>query len=274
MAGGRILVVDDDNVLRASISRILEDEGYTVDNAADGASALDIVQANPPDAILLDVMMPGMNGRQFLTELRGTANQQEIPVVVMTALQGLGDRALEYGANDIVEKPFDIDELLNKVALALFRSGEYETLTDRPTGGGGTEVDASAGADQSESARRKGGVVLVVDEDDTSLSKIDAQLAAQGYTVVGMSRATDELPRLARVLEPTAVVLGLRGKMPMALAALRMMRSHDSLTDIPVLVFRGSEQDDIEAYREEIESLRAEAIPRPIGDTDIGEFLP
>ncbi len=267
MAGGRILVVDDDNVLRASISRILEDEGYTVDNAADGASALDIVQANPPDAILLDVMMPGMNGRQFLTELRGTAAKHDIPVVVMTALQGLGDRALEYGANDIVEKPFDVDELLNKVALALFRSGEYDTLTDRPPAGKPAEDDEPL------VRTTRGGVVLVVDEDDKTLSKIDAQLAAQGYTVVGMSRATDELPRLARVLEPTAVVLGLRGKMPMALAALRMIRAHETLKHIPVLVFRGTENDDIEAYREQIEDLRGEAIPRPIGDTDIGKFL-
>lgn len=256
MAGGRILVVDDDNALRASISRILEDEGYTVDNAADGAAALSIVEEDPPDAILLDVMMPGMNGRQFLRELRGAAGQTRIPVVIMTALHGLSDRAAEYGADDFVEKPFDVDELLNKVALALFRSGEYDTLTDRPA------VPRSAGNHNSpdrDEAKEPAGLILLLDEDKRSLSKLDSELGAQGFTVVSMSRVTDELARLARVLEPRAIALALRGDDPVAMKALRMIRSDAALGNVPILLFADSAEI-IDAHREEIRELGARAV--------------
>ncbi len=256
MAGGRILVVDDDNVLRASISRILEEEGYTVDNAADGAAALSIVEQDPPDAILLDVMMPGMNGRQFLTELRGAAGQPRIPVVIMTAMHGLSDRASEYGADDFVEKPFDVDELLNKVALALFRSGEYDTLTDRPA------IPRAAGSDNApdrDNAKDPPGLILLVDEDKQSLSKLDTDLGAQGYTVVSMSRVTDELTRLARVLEPRAIALALRGSTPAAMTALRMIRSDAALGNVPILLFADSVEV-IEAHHDEIRELGARAV--------------
>ncbi len=253
MAGGRILVVDDDNVLRASISRILEDEGYTVDNAADGAAALSIVEEDPPDAILLDVMMPGMNGRQFLRELRGAAGQTRIPVVIMTALHGLSDRAAEYGADDFVEKPFDVDELLNKVALALFRSGEYDTLTDRPA------VPRSERAPVRDEEKEPAGLILLLDEDKRSLSKLDSELGAQGFTVVSMSRVTDELARLARVLEPRAIALALRGDDPIAMKALRMIRSDAALGNVPILLFADSAKV-IEAHREEIRELGARAV--------------
>ncbi len=63
--GGRILVVDDDSMVRETVGRVLEEEGYAVDYASDGAEAVERVAAHPPDAILLDLMMPGMNGRQF-----------------------------------------------------------------------------------------------------------------------------------------------------------------------------------------------------------------
>jgi DNA-binding response OmpR family regulator len=263
MAGGKILVVDDDGVLRASISRILEEEGYTVDSASDGQAALELVDSDPPDAILLDVMMPGMNGRQFLRELRSRSSL-DIPVVVMTALHGLQDRAIEYGANDLVQKPFDVDELLNKVALALFRSGEYETITDRPAIP--RPAAARASAPVAAAAQRRG-VVLVVDEDRRTLEHIDQQLTSIGYTVVSLSRATDELPRLTRVLEARAVVLGLRGAADMAMESLRLVRADAALREVPVLVFAGRADDDVEPHRAEIEGLGGQAIARPIGES-------
>jgi two-component system response regulator MprA len=124
VVGGRILVVDDDMMLRRSVARILEEEGYEVAHATDGADALAQIRNRRPDAILLDVMMPRMNGREVLEQLRSNAQSAGIPVVIMTALQTIDpDRAEALGADDLVEKPFDVDVLLNKVALALFRAG-------------------------------------------------------------------------------------------------------------------------------------------------------
>ena len=128
MKGGKILVIDDEPMVREAVGRVLSSEGYAVAFAHDGAEAIASLSASPPDVILLDLMMPGMNGRQFLSALR-TDMGLDLPVVVMTAVHGLGQRAISLGATDVVEKPFDVDELLNKVALAVFRARQIEPAT-------------------------------------------------------------------------------------------------------------------------------------------------
>src|SRR5262249_59320209 len=79
--GGRILVVDDERMVRDTLGSVLAEEGYVVDLAVDGADALDRVHAAKPDAILLDLMMPGMNGRQFLQSLRDDPAYGSVPVL-------------------------------------------------------------------------------------------------------------------------------------------------------------------------------------------------
>ena len=102
----------------------------------DGADALDRVHAARPDVILLDLMMPGMNGRQFLQALRDDKAYSEVPVLIMTAVHGLEINLAAIGASEVVEKPFDLDDLLNKVALAVYRSRDANALdavADRPS---------------------------------------------------------------------------------------------------------------------------------------------
>lgn len=125
MTAGRVLVVDDDSALRESVAQVLEDEGYTVDRATDGVAAMAYVAKNRPDLILLDVLMPNMNGRQVLEKLRGNQDTANIPILVMSAVSGIeANRSVAQDAADVVEKPFDLEELLNKVELALYRAQE------------------------------------------------------------------------------------------------------------------------------------------------------
>src|SRR5262245_48275712 len=114
--GGRILVVDDEPMVRQSIGVFLQDEGYIVDLASDGVDALAKIAEHRPDAILLDIMMPNMNGRQLLRALRDDPRYVDLPVVVMTAVRGLTVQPGALGTSEVVEKPFDINELLNKLA--------------------------------------------------------------------------------------------------------------------------------------------------------------
>src|SRR5512146_410876 len=130
--GGRILVVDDEPMVRDTLAQVLADEGYMVDIAVDGTDALDRVHAAKPDAILLDLMMPGMNGRQFLQLLRDDPAYRAIPVLIMTAVHGLEINLASIGASEVVEKPFQADDLLNKVALAVYRSRDADKLTHAP----------------------------------------------------------------------------------------------------------------------------------------------
>ncbi len=122
VSDGRILVVDDDPLLRGSIAMVLEDEGYTVELAADGKKALESVAANRPDVILLDVMMPHMSGTQVLKILQDDVQTADIPVLVMTAINGMAGGRILNGPNEVVEKPFDVHDLLNKIALAMYRA--------------------------------------------------------------------------------------------------------------------------------------------------------
>jgi len=227
--GGRILIVDDEPMVRETIGRVLKEEGYVVDCAQDGVDAMGRLRANPPDVILLDLMMPGMNGRQFLTVLRNDLHTN-VPVVVMTAVHGLGQRALSLGADDMVEKPFDVDELLNKVALAVFRSRRSDSVP---------EMKAAAAPPAEEVGGAEKGVVLLVDHDRASLQRLDAMLSTRGYTVVSMTRVTPQLPRLARVLQPRAVLLDLQS--PGGRDVVRALRAEPALDAIPILCFSRTE---------------------------------
>ena len=219
--GGRILVVDDEPMVRDTLGHVLMDEGYVVDVAVDGLDALDRVHAARPDAILLDLMMPGMNGRQFLQALRDDPAYGQVPVLIMTAVHGLEVNLASIGASDVVEKPFDVHELLNKVALAVYRSRDADAAP----------IALSVPEPVQDPVDR--GIVLVVERDRARLQRLDLLLSQRGYTVVSMTRARLQLSRLARALRPRAILLE-RSSDGIA-DVLDALRAEEE--QIPVLVF-------------------------------------
>jgi DNA-binding response OmpR family regulator len=124
----RVLVVDDDPAITSVLKRGLSYEGFAVDTAGSGAEGLAIARDRPPDLVILDIMMPGLDGLQVLQRLR-TADEQ-LPVLLLTAKDAPADQVqgLERGADDYVVKPFTFDVLLARVR-ALLRRHE----TERPT---------------------------------------------------------------------------------------------------------------------------------------------
>ena len=116
----RILVVDDspDNVFL--IQAILEEEGYQVMTASDGFSALEIIQESPPNLLLLDVMMPGMDGFEVTQRVRQITNLPFMPILLITAYDHLSvAKGLDNGADDFIHKPVEVDELLARVRSLL-----------------------------------------------------------------------------------------------------------------------------------------------------------
>ena len=114
-AGPRVLVVDDDPVIRATVADVLLDEGYLVDQAADGAEALRLAIQFLPDAIVLDLMMPVLDGWAFVDRFRMVPHADEVPIVVMSATHGLSqsaERLRAMGVRAVVAKPFDLEALL------------------------------------------------------------------------------------------------------------------------------------------------------------------
>jgi two-component system response regulator MprA len=119
-----ILVVDDDESVRTSLRRSLTFNGYNVEVAEDGVQALSAVSAHQPDAIVLDVSMPKLDGLSTCRALRAGGN--DVPVLVLTARDAVADRVagLDAGADDYLVKPFALDELLARLRALLRRLGQ------------------------------------------------------------------------------------------------------------------------------------------------------
>jgi two-component system response regulator MprA len=128
----RILVVDDDRAVRESLRRSLQFNGYQVELASDGQAALEAVQSARPDAMVLDVMMPRLDGLEVCRRLRGTGD--DLPILVLTARDLVSDRVagLDAGADDYLPKPFALEELLARLR-ALLRRAIPDTNGAEPT---------------------------------------------------------------------------------------------------------------------------------------------
>jgi DNA-binding response OmpR family regulator len=124
MPGKRVLIVDDDATVRELVREILAKGGHEILEAANGAEAHERLAGAAPDIVLLDVMMPDLDGIALCREIRSAASTRNIPILMISALadsQTLRD-ALLFGATDYIVKPFDVTALENKVETMLAES--------------------------------------------------------------------------------------------------------------------------------------------------------
>lgn len=126
----RILVVDDDRAVRESLRRSLSFNGYSVDLAQDGVEALEAISSDRPDAVVLDVMMPRLDGLEVCRHLRSTGD--DLPILVLTARDSVSERVagLDAGADDYLPKPFALEELLARMRALLRRRATPEETAD------------------------------------------------------------------------------------------------------------------------------------------------
>ena len=124
----KILAIDDENDVLVIIKSALKSEGYDVLTANNGYDGLAIAQDDKPDLILLDLMMPEMDGFEVLENLRDNETTMDIPVIVLTGLSERGKirEALDKGVNYYIMKPFEYHDLISKVKLAIEDAEEEE----------------------------------------------------------------------------------------------------------------------------------------------------
>jgi two-component system, OmpR family, response regulator MprA len=159
----RILVVDDDPAVRDALRRALQLEDYDVELAVDGREALDRLDGEPPDAVVLDVLMPYMDGLDVCKRLRAGGNA--VPVLMLTARDEVSDRVagLDAGADDYLVKPFALEELLARLRALL-----------RRTNGSGTETLRFADLELDPGTREvaRGGVAIELTRTEFSLLEL------------------------------------------------------------------------------------------------------
>ncbi|WP_372624400.1 response regulator [Falsiroseomonas sp.] len=214
---GLVLVIDDDAATRDLVSRFLRREGFAVRCAADGAEGLAMARELRPVAILLDVMMPRMDGWAVLTALKADPELAETPVVMVTVVQERG-LAFSLGAEDYLNKPVRWDRL--KRVLDRFRR----------------EVAP--------------GLALLVEGDEDERAELGALLEAQGWVVDTAADADAALARLAAPPVPAALVMELRApEVGKGFALLRELRRRPELREIQVIAITQGEVDEAELSR-------------------------
>ena len=124
----RILVCDDEKLIRDLIKDYLENDGYKCDEASDGEEALELVEDNDYDLIIMDIMMPGMDGMTAVKEIKSFKN---IPVIMLSARKEEYDKlqGFDLGIDDYVTKPFSPKELMARVKVVLKRNGNNDIIT-------------------------------------------------------------------------------------------------------------------------------------------------
>jgi DNA-binding response OmpR family regulator len=142
----RVLVVDDDLTIGEVVGDYLRDAGLEARHAADGQSALSLAREWLPDLVVLDLMLPGIDGLEVCRRLRATQRQQPLPVIMLTALGEEADRVLglEAGADDYVTKPFSPRELTLRVQAVLRRAAAGGAVPPESFSEGRFEVDMAA----------------------------------------------------------------------------------------------------------------------------------
>src|SRR5579863_6788897 len=138
--GASILVVDDEREIVRALYRALKAHGYSVHTASNGEEAIEAAAALRPDLVLLDLLLPGMNGLEVCRRVRAESN---VPIIVLSVKDAERDKvqALDLGADDYVAKPFGMDEVLARVRVALRHAAQVSSGTEPSFVAGPLKVD-------------------------------------------------------------------------------------------------------------------------------------
>lgn len=197
----RILIVEDEEKIARFVTLELEHEGYQVEHAADGRTAVDLTLERDYDLILLDVLLPQLNGMEVLRRVR---KHKEVPVIMVTARDAVMDKVagLDAGADDYLTKPFAIEELFARIRVALKRSEAARAASGAGVGGagaGGSDGSAAAmlpvgdstqaSASPSPATLTVGSVALGPDRREVTVGGSPIVLTAREFDVLALLMA-------------------------------------------------------------------------------------
>jgi DNA-binding response OmpR family regulator len=205
----KVLVVDDDPTLREVVLSYLKAERYAVAEAADGETALRIIGNDRPDLVVLDVMLPGLDGLEVCRRIRAVS---DLPIIMLTALGSESDRVvgLEIGADDYVTKPFSPRELVLRVSSVLRRAGETTAPDPRVLRDGDLVLDGPsrlvslAGRPVSLTAREFDLLRFFMANPRTAYTRVELLERVWGWSFGDQSTVTVHVRRLREKVEADA----------------------------------------------------------------------
>ena len=254
----RILVVDDVPTNIRLLEAKLEVEYYQVLTANDGEEALAVVAAEDPDLILLDVMMPGIDGYEVCRRLKSDPASAHIPVVMVTALADISDRieGLEAGADDFLTKPINDTALFARVKSLLRLKMMHDELRLRE------DTNAQLGAILGEGDEvSTTGRLLLIDDNRYDAEHVNRILCEAGYEVVVVDSTTAaDKATASGAFDLVAVSLDLEGDDPYRL--ISQFRSAEETRHLPILLIQNP--DETERMAKGLELGASEYIVRPI----------
>ena len=263
---GRILVVDDIPASARMLSAKLVAEYYDVIVAEDGPSAIRMAKENDPDVILLDIMMPGMDGFEVCRQLKNDSLTAHIPVVMVTALTDLADRVrgLESGADDFLAKPVDDTALMARVnsMVRLKRMVDQWRMREEITARLGLLAVPEGMTDNGREGR-----VVVVESSRTDGEFLRKILESEHIHVLLCASAGEALQQVATA-DPDVIVIGLAVQGPTeSLRLITQCRMIDAIRNVPVVLVGSEGEGDF--FNKGLEIGANDYIVRPV---DEGEF--
>jgi CheY-like chemotaxis protein len=240
-----ILIADDNEANRDLLSRSLEKQGYTVASVGDGQEALDMMALEDFDLLLLDIMMPALDGYDVLKKMRMDPKLGNLPVIVLTADNESSNviHCIELGANDYLVKPYDMVVLRNRIARCLLNRRIREDV--------GGELNWQSGQVPE---------VLIVEDDDMSRDLLQKRVSRAGYNVVSVADGNAALQRLSD--QPFDLVL-LDIMMPgmSGIEVLQHIKDDEKHSQVSVIMI--SALDDQETIEECLQAGAEDYITKP-----------
>lgn len=254
---GRSVLVADDDLITQKILRItLECAGYEVTAAADGEETLRALESRVPDVVVLDVMMPKLDGFSVLRRIRDDPRTARVPVVLLTGRSSPEDlwRGWQEGVDYYLTKPFDSEELLRFMDRALDPTVLQHPPAPAPDPAAGRAEPVEAPPAPAPDAATVTATVLVVDDDLSIQKMLRLNLELEGYAVDSAFDGVQALERLT-CARPDLVVLDVMMPLLDGLEVLRRIRENPATADLPVILLtaRSSEDDMWQGWQEGVD---------------------
>jgi len=226
----RILVVDDDANIISFFQYVLEEQGYTVETAGNGIEAIKKVHSFFPDVILLDVVMPEMDGYEVTEELKNNPNTSNVSIILVTGMDTVDDkvRGQECGADDFITKPFNFDELVARVRSLIKLKKLQDQLRD-------LEKECNGKPLPSEAAAGRPNLILIIEDDERVSNLVSNVLETGGYQSVCLNNGREAMDYLKEKI-PDLIILDLMIPGIEGMEVLRRVRENVMLKEVPVIV--------------------------------------